>query len=110
MEKGEIDLRVGNGARVAALTVGDFSLFLPSGLVLELNNCYFVPTITKNLVSVSSLHSEGFEIDIKNGSISILRNGIFYACIPMVNELFVLDLKSESYNINTKKAKIKLFE
>ena len=49
LEKGEIDLRVGNGARVVAFTVGDFSLSLPSGLVLELNNCYFVLTITKTL-------------------------------------------------------------
>ncbi|XP_047310867.1 uncharacterized protein LOC124914374 [Impatiens glandulifera] len=34
VKKGEIDLRVGNGASVAALTVGDLSLSLPSGLIL----------------------------------------------------------------------------
>ncbi|KAL9227734.1 hypothetical protein vseg_003386 [Gypsophila vaccaria] len=43
--KGEVDLRVGNGARVAALAVGTYSFSLPAGLVLELNNCYFVPAV-----------------------------------------------------------------
>ena len=37
--KGEVDLRIGNGARVATLVVGTYDLTLPSGLVLELNNC-----------------------------------------------------------------------
>ena len=60
LAKGEVDLRVGNGAKVAALAVGTYSLSLPSGLVLELNNCYFVPAITKNIISVSVLDSEGF--------------------------------------------------
>ena len=53
LAKGEVELRVGNGARVAALAIGTYSLPLPSGLVLELNNCYFVTSITKNIVSVS---------------------------------------------------------
>ena len=45
LTKGEVDLRVGNGARVAALAVGTYTLVLPSGLNLELNNCYYVPAM-----------------------------------------------------------------
>jgi hypothetical protein len=37
--RGELDVRVGNGAKVAVLAVGTYHLSLPSGLVLELNNC-----------------------------------------------------------------------
>ena len=33
LAKGEVDLRVGNGARVAALVGGVYDLTLPSGLV-----------------------------------------------------------------------------
>ncbi|TYK09703.1 putative Integrase core domain [Cucumis melo var. makuwa] len=40
LAKGEVDLRVGNGAIVDALAVGTYDLTLPSKLVLELNN-YF---------------------------------------------------------------------
>ncbi|KAK8640398.1 hypothetical protein V6N13_008152 [Hibiscus sabdariffa] len=43
LAKGDVDLRVGNGARVDALAVGTYVLSLPSGLVLNLENCYFVP-------------------------------------------------------------------
>ncbi|KAK4383078.1 hypothetical protein Sango_2811600 [Sesamum angolense] len=42
--KGEVDLHVGNGAQVVALAVGNYVLSLPSGLTLELNNYYYVPT------------------------------------------------------------------
>ena len=34
LDRGEVDLRVGNGARVAAVAVGTFELVLPTGLVL----------------------------------------------------------------------------
>ena len=34
LTKDEIDLRVGNGAKVAAVAVGTYFLSLPSGLVL----------------------------------------------------------------------------
>jgi hypothetical protein len=44
--KGEVDFRVGNNARVAALNVGMMQLHLPSGFILELNNCYYIPSIS----------------------------------------------------------------
>ena len=44
--KGDVDLRVGNGARVAALEIGDFELTLPSGLVILLKNCYYIPAVS----------------------------------------------------------------
>jgi hypothetical protein len=47
--KGELDVRVGNGVKVAAIAVGTFHLPLPSGLVLELNNCYYIPLYVRTL-------------------------------------------------------------
>ena len=38
LKKGQVDLRVGNGARVAALVVGTFHLSLSFCLVLETKN------------------------------------------------------------------------
>ena len=51
----EIDLRVGNGALVAILAVGTFVLEMPSRLVLKLSDCYYVPSLTMNIISVSML-------------------------------------------------------
>ena len=53
--KGEVDLRVGNVARVAALDLGTYNLTLPSEMLLELDNCYFVSTLARNIVSISYL-------------------------------------------------------
>ena len=61
IERGEVDFRVGNNARVAALAVGTMQLHLPSGFVLELNNCYFfVPSLSRNIVSPSCLMKDGY--------------------------------------------------
>ena len=53
LKKNEVIIRVGNGARVAASIVGTYHLFLPSGLALELNNCYYIPVLTANIISIS---------------------------------------------------------
>jgi len=60
-----VDLRVGNGARVAALAVGTFHLSLPSGMVLEINNCYHVPAISRNIIYISCLDLDEFSINDK---------------------------------------------
>jgi hypothetical protein len=103
-----LDIRVGNGAKVASIAVGTFHLPLPSGLVLELNNCYCIPALYKNIISSSCLEEVyGYEIIIKNKHCSIYYNGIFYAHCPLVNELYVLDLENKSVcNINTKMARL----
>ena len=38
LKKGEVHLRVGNGAEVAALAIGSYELTLPSVLLLVLDN------------------------------------------------------------------------
>jgi hypothetical protein len=55
-----MQLRVGNGASVAAVAVGDLDLHLPSGLILELSSVYFVPSISRNIISVLCMDMDGF--------------------------------------------------
>jgi hypothetical protein len=106
--KGELDVLVGNGAKVASIAVGTFHLPLHLGLVLELNNCYCIPALCKNIITSSCLEEvDGYEIIIKNKCCSIYYNGIFYAHCPLVNGLYVLDLEDKSIcNINTKRARL----
>jgi hypothetical protein len=92
-EKGELDVRVGNGAKAAAIVVDTFHTPLPSGLVLELNNCYCIHTLCQSIISSSCLKEvDGYEIIIKNKHCSIYYNGIFYAHCSLVNGLYILDL------------------
>ena len=58
--QGEIDIKVGNKARVAALEVGMMQLQLPSEFIMELNNCYYIPALSRNIISASCLMSQGY--------------------------------------------------
>ncbi|WVZ90252.1 hypothetical protein U9M48_036568 [Paspalum notatum var. saurae] len=84
--RGELDVRVGNGAKVVDLIVGTYRLSLPSGLMLELNNCYFIPALSRNIISSSCLEGGGgYEIIIKNKCCSVYLNNMLYARCPLVN-------------------------
>ncbi len=52
------------GQEVAALSVGLYHLSLPSGMELILDNCYNVPCLSRNIISISCLVEQGFEITI----------------------------------------------
>mgnify|MGYP004715436751 CR=1 FL=1 len=60
------DPTYGNRAWVIVLIVGTYYLSLPSDLVLELSNCYYVPILTASIISISCLDIEGFFNSIKN--------------------------------------------
>ncbi|PKI57277.1 hypothetical protein CRG98_022316 [Punica granatum] len=105
LAKGEVDLRVGNEARVAALTVGTYHLSLPTGLVLDLNDCYYVPAISRNIMSISCLDKKEFCFTIKNKCCSMYMDDIFYGSAYLSNGLYVLDLNTPVYNVETKRLK-----
>jgi hypothetical protein len=106
--KSELDACVGNGAKATSIAVGIYHLLLPSTLVLQLNNCYCIPTLYKNIISSSCLEEfDGYETIIKNKRCSIYYNDIFYAHFPLVNGLYVLDLQDKFVcNIITKRAQL----
>jgi hypothetical protein len=106
--KGELDVHVGNVAKLAAIAVGTYHLPLSEGLVSKLNNCYCISALYNNIISSSCLKEvHGYKIIIKNKCCSIYYNDIFYAHCPLLNGLFVLDHVDKSvYNINMKKARL----
>ncbi|VFQ73283.1 unnamed protein product [Cuscuta campestris] len=105
LTEGEVQLKVGNGALVNALAVGTYVLSLPSGLLLHLNNCLFVPPISRNIISVSCLDKAGFSINVKDKCLSVSRNDIYYATAKMTNGLYILDLDATVYNVDVKRSK-----
>ena len=55
LAKDEVTMHVGNGFKVDVIAVGTLPLCLPSGLVLNLNNCYLVPALSMNIIFGSCL-------------------------------------------------------
>ena len=64
-------LRVSNEAKVAAEAIGTYPLRLSSGIRLDLKECYYIPIASRNLIFVSILAQEGFEISFNKDFYSI---------------------------------------
>ena len=80
-------MRVGNGSKVDVIAVGTLPLHLPSGLVLDLNNCYLVPTLSMNIISGSCLMRDGYSFKSENNGCSIYMCNIFYGHAPLKSHI-----------------------
>ena len=81
-------MHVGNGSKVDVIAVGTLPLHLPSGLVLDLNNCYLVPALSMNIISGSCLMRDGYSFKSENNGCSIYMSNIFYGHAPLKSGLF----------------------
>ncbi|KAK1648791.1 hypothetical protein QYE76_066596, partial [Lolium multiflorum] len=109
LARDEVTMRVGNGSKVDVIAVGTLPLHLPSGLVLDLNNCYLVPALSMNIISRSCLMQDGYSFKSENNGCSIFMNNIFYGHAPEKNGLFLLSLDSSDthvHNIDAKRIKL----
>ncbi|KAK1618325.1 hypothetical protein QYE76_023842 [Lolium multiflorum] len=102
--KDEVTMRVGNGSKVNVIAVGTLPLHLPSGLVLSLNNCYYVPALSMNIISGSCLMQDGYSFKSENNGCSIFMNNIFYGQAPQKNDdlsrygyIYFMKHKSETF-------------
>src|SRR3954464_5698085 len=77
----EVTMRVGNDCQVEVLAVGTMHLSLPSGLVLVLNKCYYVPALSVNIVSVPCLKQDHYSFSDTIGC-SIYKDEVFYVQAP----------------------------
>nr|GEW15435.1 hypothetical protein [Tanacetum cinerariifolium] len=97
-----LSLYVGNGQHEAVEAIGVFSLCLPSGLEIVLNNCHYAPSITRGVIYVSRLYKDGFINCFVNNTIQVSRNNmVYFSVIPRVG-IFEIDL----YNSQTNESSI----
>ena len=50
---------------------------------MELNNCYYVPVLSRNIISASCLMRQGYESNIKNNGCSLYLNDMFHGFAPV---------------------------
>ena len=102
-------MRVGNDSKVDVITVGTLPLHLPSGLVLDLNNCYLVPALSMNIISGSCLVRDGYSFKSENNGCSIYMSNIFYGHAPLKSGLFLLSINrgdTHIHNIDATRCKV----
>jgi hypothetical protein len=82
-------------------------LHLPSGLVLDLNNCYLVPALSMNIISGSCLMRDGYSFKSENNGYSVYMNNTFYGHEPNVNGLLNLGRSdTHVHNIDAKRCRV----
>ncbi|KAJ9547497.1 hypothetical protein OSB04_020040 [Centaurea solstitialis] len=108
LRKDRSNLRVGEGTMLVAEAVGSYSLTLPSRLVLELENCYYVPKMIKNVISFDLLVDQGFCYKYDYKLISCFKNDVFYFKATPSNGLYILNLQEnrEVYHISKRSKEI----
>ncbi|GJS34681.1 zinc finger, CCHC-type containing protein [Tanacetum coccineum] len=99
LNKGALDLYVGNGNTAAVQAIGSFDLILPSGMILVLDNCHFSPTITKGVILLSRLWDNGFQHKfMDNGAILVSKDNIVYFNAFPHDGIFEIDMHNHMSN------------
>ena len=65
--KGVKEIRAANGVEVDKEAIGQLPLELNCGFTLSLRNVFYIPSMKRNLVSVSVLDDDGFDCYFGNG-------------------------------------------
>ena len=71
--------------------VGTFHLILKTGYVLDLNNVFYVPSFSRNLISISKL-VVGYGFLFENSILSIFKNRVHIGGGTLVDSLFKIDI------------------
>ena len=88
------------GTMIGAKAVGTYYLSLPSGLVLELENCYYARRLIKNIISYDLLIDSGFKFIFENKSILCYKDNVFYFVACSQNGLFTINLQENDLQDN----------
>ena len=80
--------------------VGDISLELADGFTIFLRDVLFVPSLKRNLISVSRLDKEQYECYFGHGKCVIWCNNIHVGVAFLHNELYLLSLREKVCSVS----------
>ncbi|KAL0287194.1 UNVERIFIED_CONTAM: Retrovirus-related Pol polyprotein from transposon TNT 1-94 [Sesamum calycinum] len=90
LSKDEVVLRLGDGKAVAAKAVGIINLVVSDRVRLELKDCYFVPSMMKNIISIPLFDNDDFEFLINKNYFYLMKDGSSYLLGKLNNGLYIL--------------------
>jgi len=93
LQRGERRIKVANGVEA----IGDLSLELDDGFRLQLSDILYVPSLRRNLISVSRLDDDGYDCHFGNGKCRIVYNNKYVGLAFRQDKLYLLSL---SENVN----------
>ena len=97
LQRGERRIKVANGVDVEVEAIEDLSLELDDGFRLQLSDTLYVPSLRRNLISVSRLDDDEYDYHFGNGKCRIVINN---KCVGLAFRHDKLYLLSFSENVN----------
>jgi len=94
-QRSERHIKVANGVQADVEAIGDVSLELVNGFMLVLRDVLFVPSLQRNLISVSRMDTDGYGCHFENGKCQILFNNVCVGNAILHNELYLLSLRDK---------------
>ncbi|GJX88570.1 hypothetical protein Tco_0340584 [Tanacetum coccineum] len=114
LKYGALSLYIGNGMCEAVEAIGSFDLIFPSGLIIILDNCHFVPTVTRGVISISRLVENGYIHTFTNYGISVSKDNVFYFNAIPYDGIYEIDMQnlypndSSTFIVSNKRVKYSL--
>jgi hypothetical protein len=98
-----------NGVKAEVEAIGELPLELNDGFVLKLTDVLYVPSLRRNLISVSRLDDDGYDCHFGIGKCKIMFN---YKCVGLAfrqDELYLLSLYENVHVVSTMNKNASLF-
>ena len=92
LNQNESCIVVGNGVKVPVVATGTYCLFLDIDCYLDLFQTLYVPSISRNLVSMSKLGLEAYSFSFRNKRFSLFKNSSFVGYGSLCDGLYKLNL------------------
>ncbi|KAL0394882.1 UNVERIFIED_CONTAM: hypothetical protein Slati_4454400 [Sesamum latifolium] len=90
LTKDEMILRLGDGKAVATKVVGSVELASSHHVRVVFNDYFYVPSMIKNIISISILDKEGYSFTINKNIFYIINDVISHLLGTLVNDLCIL--------------------
>jgi hypothetical protein len=97
-QRSERHVKITNGVQTDVEAVGDVFLELANGFILSLRDVLYVPSLQRNLISVSCLDNDGLDCHFGNGKNEILCNNECVGLAFQKEDLYLLSLRE---NVNS---------
>ena len=102
---------MGNRVKAPVEAIGTYRLILDTGHHLDLFQTLYVPSVSRNLISLSKLDSVGYSFQFGNGCFSLFKHNLFIGSGTLcdglyklkLDNLFVETLFTLHHNVGTKR-------
>jgi hypothetical protein len=98
LRRGERSIRVTNGIEAEVKAIGELPLELNNGFILHLHNVLYVPSLSRNLISVSCLDDDGYDCQFGNRQCLILFDSRVMGLAFQQDKLYMLSMH-ENVNV-----------